>query len=281
MNVLSISSHVTPGHVGNSAAVFALQRLGIEAWPVHTVRYSNHPGHGRHRGAVASGAEIAEIVAGLDDIGALAGCDAVLSGYFGRTETGFAVRDAVTLIKRRNPHAVYLCDPVMGDDGEGFFVSDDIQDEMVVAMAAADIATPNAFEIEALTGIAARTVEGAMAATERLRDLGPEIVVVTSLEREPGSIATLAAGPDGAWLMTTPRIELGQRADGAGDVLAALFLGHYLGRRDTAAALAAATSSVFGIIAASRAGNHRELPLVAAQSELAAPTRTFEAEALR
>ncbi len=119
MNVLSISSHVAYGHVGNSAAVFALQRLGIEAWPVHTVAYSNHPGHGRHRGAVASGAEIAENVAGLDDIGALAGCDAVLSGYFGDAETGAALRDAVALVKRRNPHAVYLCDPVMGDSGDG------------------------------------------------------------------------------------------------------------------------------------------------------------------
>ncbi len=78
MNVLSISSHVAPGHVGNSAAVFALQRLGIEAWPVHTVRCGNHPGHGGHRGAAASSAEIAEIVAGLDDIGALAECDPVM-----------------------------------------------------------------------------------------------------------------------------------------------------------------------------------------------------------
>ncbi len=119
MNVLSISSHVAYGHVGNSAAAFALQRLGIEVWPVHTVGYSNHPGYGRHRGAVASAAEIAGIVAGLDDIGVLAGCDAVLSGYLGRAETGAAVRDAVTLAKRRNPHAVYPCDPMMGDSGDG------------------------------------------------------------------------------------------------------------------------------------------------------------------
>jgi len=281
MNVLSISSHVAYGHVGNSAAVFALQRLGIEAWPVHTVAYSNHPGHGRHRGAAAGGAEITEIVAGLDDIGVLGGCDAVLSGYFGTAEAGVAVRDAVTLVKRRNPRAVYLCDPVMGDAGEGFFVSGDIQDEMNWAVAAADIATPNAFEIEALTGIAAHTIDGALATAERLREFGPEIVVVTSLEFEPGSIATMVSGPDGASLVTTPRIELGRRADGAGDLLAALFLGHYLGHRDPAAALAAATSSVFGVIEAARAGGHRELPLVAAQSELVAPTRTFEAKALR
>ncbi len=280
MNVLSISSHVAYGHVGNSAAVFALQRLGVEAWPVHTVDYSNHPGHGRVRGTVASRAEVAEIVAGLDDIGALAGCDAVLSGYLGSAETGAAVRDAVALIKRRNPQAIYLCDPVMGDSGAGFFVPDGVRDEVALSLAAADIATPNAFEIEALTGVATRTVGDALAAAERLRALGPEIVVVTSLGHDAGSIATMAAGADGAWLVTTPRIELGRRADGAGDLLAALFLGHYLGHRDAAAALAAATSSVFGVIAAARAGGHRELPLVAAQSELVAPSRAFDARPL-
>jgi pyridoxine kinase len=280
MNVLAISSHVAYGHVGNSAAVFALQRLGIEAWPINTVAYSNHPGHGRYRGVAASGAEIAEIVAGLDDIGALAECNAVLSGYLGSAETGAAVRDAVALVKRRNPRAVYLCDPVMGDSEGGFFVSDDVREEVILSVAAADIATPNAFEIEVLTGIGTRTIDDALLATERLRGSGPDIVVVTSLD-DAGSLATMAAGPDGAWLVTTPRIELGRRADGAGDLLAALFLGHYLGHRDPAAALAAATSSVFGVIEAARAGGHRELPLVASQSELIAPSRTFEAEALR
>jgi pyridoxine kinase len=281
MNVLAISSHVAYGHVGNSAAVFALQRLGIEAWPVHTVGYSNHPGHGRYRGTAASGAEIAEIVAGLDDIGALAECDAVLSGYLGRAETGTAVRDAVALVKRRNPRAIYLCDSVMGDSEGGFFVSDDVRKEVILSVAAADIATPNAFEVEILAGIGMQTIDDALLATERLRGSGPDIVVVTSLGHEPGSIATMAAGPDGAWLVTTPRIELGRRADGAGDLLAALFLGHYLDDGDIAAALAAAASSVFGVIEAARAGGHRELPLVAAQSELIAPSRIFEAEALR
>ena len=52
MNILSIQSHVAYGHVGNSAAVFALQRLGCEVWPIHTVLFSNHPGHGGFRGEI-------------------------------------------------------------------------------------------------------------------------------------------------------------------------------------------------------------------------------------
>ena len=46
MNILSIQSHVAYGHVGNSAAVFPLQRAGHEVWPIHTVNFSNHTGYG-------------------------------------------------------------------------------------------------------------------------------------------------------------------------------------------------------------------------------------------
>jgi len=278
MNVLSISSHVAYGHVGNAAAVFALQRLGVAAWPVHTVRYSNHPGHGRFRGSATSGAEISEIVAGLDEIGVLGDCDAVMSGYLGDAGSGESVRDAVKLVKRRNPDANFLCDPVMGDAEAGFFVSKDVQEQARSATAAADIVTPNAFEIEALTGIAAQTVEGALAAAKRLHEQGPDIVVVSGLAIEPGSIATMVSESSGASLVATPCTELGHRPDGAGDLLAALFLGHYLINRDSRAALAAAVSSVFGVIEAAHAGGHRELPLVAAQSELISPTRKFEAD---
>ena len=50
MNILSIQSHVAYGHVGNSAAVFPLQRLGVEVWPIHTVQFSNHTGYGNWHG---------------------------------------------------------------------------------------------------------------------------------------------------------------------------------------------------------------------------------------
>ena len=52
MNLLSIQSHVAYGHVGNSAAVFPLQRIGVEVWPVDTVQFSNHTGYGARTGEV-------------------------------------------------------------------------------------------------------------------------------------------------------------------------------------------------------------------------------------
>ena len=125
MNILSIQSHVAYGHVGNSAAVFALQRLGAEVWPLHTVQYSNHKGYGAWTGRDFSAAHIADLVEGLAARGALAGCDAVLSGYVGQAAMGAAIAEAVDRVRRANPAALYACDPVMGDD-EGLYVAPDI-----------------------------------------------------------------------------------------------------------------------------------------------------------
>src|SRR6185312_4888219 len=95
MNLLSIQSHVAYGHVGNSAAVFALQRLGAEVWPVHTVQFSTHTGYGGHKGTVFGAAAIREVVDGIAALGVLAECDGVVSGYIGAAAVGDAILDAV------------------------------------------------------------------------------------------------------------------------------------------------------------------------------------------
>src|SRR5712691_10542060 len=94
VNLLSINSHVAYGHVGNAAAVFALQRLGCEVWPVHTALFSNHAGHGSFRGEMVEASAVGDLVRGIEERGVLARCDGVLSGYLGRTETGEAILEA-------------------------------------------------------------------------------------------------------------------------------------------------------------------------------------------
>ena len=42
MAILSIQSHVAYGHVGNRSAVFPLELLGFDVWPINTVQFSNH-----------------------------------------------------------------------------------------------------------------------------------------------------------------------------------------------------------------------------------------------
>src|SRR5205085_9071509 len=98
MNLLSIQSHVAYGHVGDSAAVFPLQRIGVEVWPVHTVQFSNHSGCGRWGGRVLSGGTIRLVVEGIEARGVLGECDGVLSGYLGSVDNGEAVLDAVARV---------------------------------------------------------------------------------------------------------------------------------------------------------------------------------------
>jgi pyridoxine kinase len=201
MNILSLQSHVSYGHVGNSAAVFALQRLGIEVWPIHTVQFSNHTGYETWRGRAFDAGLIRELAQGLGERGALARCDGVLSGYIGSAEIGGAVLDAVTLVKRANPKARYCCDPVIGDADSGRYVSPVAADFMRErAVPAADIVTPNHFELDWLTGRTTQSLASALAAIDELRDLGPRVVLVTSLttgETPPDSIDLLVCDDGG------------------------------------------------------------------------------------
>src|SRR4051794_41202418 len=111
VSVLSIQSHVAYGHVGNSSAVFPLQRLGIEVWPVHTVQFSNHTGYGQWTGRVFDGQAVEEVVQGISDRGVLGSCDAVLSGYLGSADIGHAVVQAVAQVRGGHPAPGSRCDP--------------------------------------------------------------------------------------------------------------------------------------------------------------------------
>ena len=279
MNILSIQSHVAYGHVGNAAAVFPVQRLGHEVWPIHTVQLSNHPGYGAARGEVFSPDLIDACVEGIAERGAFARCDAILSGYIGTPETGEAVLRAVARVKAANPAALYCCDPVIGDVGSGVFVRPGVADFFSTqALRAADIITPNHFELELLTGGAVRTLAQMQAALQRLHGIGPRLVLVTSLALDdtPLDCVELAVS-DGAvlWRLQTPKLAIA--ANGAGDAIAALFLVHVLATRAPDIALAAAASSIFGVLKRSADAGSRELLIVEGQEEFVRPTRQFEA----
>jgi len=212
MNLLSIQSHVAYGHVGNSAAVFPLQRMGVEVWPIHTVQFSNHTGYGAWRGRASDAGLIGEIVAGLETRGVLGECDGVLSGYIGAPDIGAAILEAVATVKRANPSARYCCDPVIGDVGKGAFVREGVADFIRdKAVPAADIVTPNQFELDALTGRDSRTLADAREAVRALHDRGPRAVLVTSLHTDTtpaDSIDMLASDETGQFLLRTPRLSV-------------------------------------------------------------------------
>lgn len=267
MAILSFQSRVVWGHVGNSVAEFALRRSGIDVWPVDTVCLSHHPGHGRPRGKVRAAEELAELVTGLREVGVLANCRAVLSGYLGSVGNGEEVLQAVAALKAQRTDAVYCCDPVMGDRDTGLYVEAPLacffRDK---AVAAADILTPNHFELEALVGMPLPTLAQVLAAADALRTRGPSRIVISSLALDGTSeeLGTLLVCDEGAWLATTRRLAL--RARGAGDLLASQFLVRWLRQDNPAACLSGAVAGTFAVL--QETGDAPELRLVAAQEAM-------------
>jgi pyridoxine kinase len=280
MNLLSIQSHVAYGHVGNSAAVFALQRLGVEVWPIHTVELSNHPGYDGFRGRVAEAAAIRELVQGIAERGLLGRCDGVISGYLGTADIGEQMLAAVADVKAANPAARYCCDPVIGDTGRGVYVRPEVADFVRArAVAAADVVTPNQFELEWLSGRASGTLGEAIAGLDTLHAIGPRVILVTSLstaETPPDAIDLIVSEPAGRFRLRTPKLPLA--VNGAGDAIAALFFAHLLRTGSAAAALSRATSSVFGILRRTARTGAREMLLIEAQDEIVAPSEIFQPE---
>jgi pyridoxine kinase len=282
MNLISIQSHVAYGHVGNSAAVFPLQRLGVEVWPVHTVQFSNHTGYGQWQGRVFDASLIRDIVAGLETRGVLGECAGVLSGYVGAPEIGEAILDAVATVKRANPAARYCCDPVIGDVGKGAFVREGVAEFMRDrAVASADIVTPNHFELDVLSGRLSRTLGEARDAVQALHDRGPRAVLVTSLAVEDtpaDAVDLLASDETGDFRLRTPRLAVA--ANGAGDAIAALFFALYLRSGRIEEALSRAASAIFGVLKRTAELGAPEIQLVLAQDEIIAPSQLFDARRL-
>jgi pyridoxine kinase len=283
VNILSIQSLVAYGHAGNSAALFPLQRLGFEVWPVVTVHFSNHTGYGAARGPLLTAGDIAEVIGGVEDRGALDRCDAVLSGYQGAEDVGAVILDAVRNVKQRNPGAIYFCDPVMGDVGRGFFVRPGIPEFMRdQVVPAADVVTPNQFELGFLSGTDPATLDEVVDAAEVVRASGPGTVLVTSVitdETPPDVLDMVAVGDGGAWTARTPRLPI--NPPGAGDLTSAVFLANVLDGHSLADALARTTSSVFAVMEATAAADSREMQIVASQDALAEPAMQFEVSRLR
>jgi pyridoxine kinase len=270
--VLSVQSWVACGNVGNCAALLPLQRLGFETWSLNTVAFSNHTGYGKWRGDAVPAHQIASLFEGIAELGVLPNCDGVLSGYLGAVETGSVLLDIVSRVKQANPRALYCCDPVMGDIGPGWYVRAGVPEfYRDHGLCVADIATPNRFELEWLTGGRIGTIAEAGAAAEVLRQRGPRIILVTSLEPAADRLAVLAAGAAGVWAVETPRLPI--EATGCGDAVAALFLGWLMKGKSLPEALALTVAAIWGVVEATFRAGGGELALVAAQDELVFPSR--------
>lgn len=177
--VLSVQSHVVRGYVGNKSATFPLQVLGFEVDSINSVQFSNHTGYEHWKGQVLTADELHVLYEGIK-LNKVNHYDYVLTGYTRDVSFLESVVDIVEELKGANPNLVYVCDPVMGDNG-AMYVPEALlpvyRDKVVPV---ANIITPNQFEAELLTGRKISTEKDAVEAMDQLHEMGPDTVVLTS-----------------------------------------------------------------------------------------------------
>lgn len=216
---------------GEQSAVLPMQLLGLDVDPVETVQFSNHTGYPTARGGILDGAGFIELIDGLDENGLLDGYSHLLTGYVGRPCLLQKVVQVLQRLKEKNPEIVYVCDPVMGDNG-AFYVKPEVADmyrESVVPLAT--VVTPNQFELEQLTGMQVHSKEDAFKAIDALHALGPRTVIVSSLflpEKEGtvvvagSTVEAQEGGGSRQFCVEVPMLE--GYYTGTGDLFAALSL---------------------------------------------------------
>lgn len=262
--VLAISSQVVRGYVGLSAAVPALRRLGHEVWPVPTILLSNHPGHARFAGAPVEPRLLTEMADALEANGWLGEVDAVLTGYLPSSAHVDAAAEFVARVRRLKAGALYVCDPVLGDDPKGLYIAPEaavrVRDRL---LGLADLATPNRMELEFLTSRRVGDIDTAARALECLA-CGGGIATSIPGDAEASLANVLSLGPSLA-IARVPRQE--RAPHGTGDLMAALITGHLAAGASPSRALALATASVDRALAASSGAD--ELHMTKALADIA------------
>ena len=240
MGIVSIQSHVVYGYVGNKAAVYPLQSMGYDVWPVNTVQFSSHTGYKNWRGDVFSRQHIKEVITGIESLGILHKCQGIISGYMGSSETCLEVMETVKRFKAQNSKIIYLCDPVMGNIN--CFVKPEII-EFFKTNLSADIITPNQFEAETLANLKINNLNDLKRVAEYFHNLDIAVVVITGVKIISNDHYYIFVS-DGMnqHLIATKEYDFEIPPNGTGDLFSAVFLGSYLATKN---ALAAAKTAAF------------------------------------
>jgi pyridoxine kinase len=180
MRVLSIQSWVVHGYVGNKCSVFALQLHGFDVDAINTVNLSNHTGYPVWRGEVMSGEQLTTIFDGLTQNGLLHGYTHLLTGYVRTAACLEHIVHIHTTLKALNPELIFVCDPVMGDEGKLYVPAENVavfRDRLVPR---ADFCFPNQTEAELLTDMRITDRASAIRCMDDLHRRGPRLVIIKS-----------------------------------------------------------------------------------------------------
>jgi pyridoxine kinase len=209
MLVISIQSQVVHGHVGNSAAVHA-----------PTTLLSNHPRYPTLRGRVLDAELVADLLRGVEERDLVDEAAVLVTGYLGSPDNAVVIADFVGRALSRNSKLVYLCDPVIGDDGR-VYVADGILDVVRHRLLpAAHLITPNQFELELLSGVRIADTDGlgtAAAAVAEQRRINIVVTGCTLVDTPAGQVETILCAGGQLSRFATARLPI--RPYGTGDLL--------------------------------------------------------------
>jgi pyridoxine kinase len=260
-SILSIQSHVVYGYVGNKAAVYPLQYMGYDVWPINTVQFSNHTGYGKYQGEIFTAEHILQLAAGIIDIGQAHKCRAILSGYMGSKAICEAVQTIVQQFKANNADLLYLCDPVIGNNN--CFVKPEVF-EFFKEKLSADIITPNQYEAEVLSDTKIINISSLKTTAEILHKRGINTVVITGLKLSDitDGLCVFASDGKNQYLVKTQEYPFATPVNGTGDLFSSLYLGFYLRTKDIALALQNTVYNLQKVLENTYKLNERELQLL-------------------
>lgn len=282
--IISIQSNLVFGHAGNSSAVFPIQRMGLEIWPIHTVQYSNSSQYGQGwTGHGYPANDIRELIQGLDNIEQLSNCEAIISGYQDSIEQCAAVRESVVNIKHQNPNALYVCDPSMEDIFIGKVATQDVSSPVIEElMPIADVIVPNQYELERFTKCRIETLEQAVVACKKALELGPKVVLLRNLTLVNNDMYTMMLiTPKSAYLSQRPLLNFTVRPGGINELTTALFTACLVKQMSPAVALRHTNNALYGVLELTCDHDSLELETITGQYEFVEPTYNFPLKKLK
>ncbi|BBO12886.1 MULTISPECIES: pyridoxal kinase [Bradyrhizobium] len=263
MLVISIQSQVVHGHVGNSAAAYAIQAEGVNVAAVPTTLLSNHPRYPSLHGRVLETELVADLLTGVEERGLVDEAAVLVTGYLGSPGNAAVIADFVERALARNSKLVYLCDPVIGDDGR-VYVADGILDVVRHRLLpAANLTTPNQFELELLTGLRTADAEGLRVACAALAGIGRIEIVATGCtlaDTPEGQLETILCADGLLSRFATLRLPI--RPYGTGDLLTGLIAAHLAKGEATEVAVRLAVETIFAVLVRTQDAGTAEMRLV-------------------
>ncbi|GEA59304.1 pyridoxal kinase [Vibrio comitans] len=274
-NIISVQPQVVYGHVGNSSAVFPMQRMGIEVLQLDTLQVAKAPRTDEdwtNYKSIERG--IATLIEGVDSIHELEHCGALVSGYLDSVKQVEDLYLAVAMLKKRNRSALYVCHAAMYLSNNTQLISDDVKEAVIRDLVPiADIVVLNQHELAVITGSTFSTQEQVIHACEKILELGARYVIVKDLQILSGELDTvLMVTLRNSFKVEWPKFEFTEPLLGLGDLVSAVFAASLVNGVNPISAFSHTCNATYGILKITKEHESYELQTVAGQYEFVEPT---------